>query len=217
MDVPYGFRLGLVSHFYSPLALATVAPNFGNPGEIFRTDFTGDGTVQDPLPGTKFGTFERGVNASGLAGLINGYNNNVAVPPLLRARLLVSNGLMTLQQLQSLGGVAPTLCPPPPTSAAGCANSAGSQVDFGWLRALVLRLAWRHTFKERFSIEPSVGFYNLFNFSNFNLPPNTMNGLLLGSGNGSINGTTRSEMRRSVLATARVFTRSVRNGKSSSA
>jgi len=38
-----------------------------------------------------------------------------------------------------------------------------------------------------------VGFYNLPNFSNFNLPPNTMNGLLLGAGNGSINGTTRSD------------------------
>ena len=67
VDVPYGFRIGLISHFYSPLALAIVAPNSGDPGEIFRSDFTGDGTVQDPLPGTKFGTFERGVNASGLA------------------------------------------------------------------------------------------------------------------------------------------------------
>jgi hypothetical protein len=34
-----------------------------------------------------------------------------------------------------------------------------------------------------------VGFYNLLNFSNFNLPPNTMNGILFGAGNGSINGT----------------------------
>jgi len=42
----------------------------------------------------------------------------------------------------------------------------------------------------RLIIEPSVGFYNLPNFSNFNLPPNTMNGILFGAGNGSINGTT---------------------------
>ena len=54
-----------------------------------------------------------------------------------------------------------------------------------------LKLAWRHTFHDRFTIEPSVGFYNLPNFSNFNLPPNTMNGILFGNGNGSINGTTR--------------------------
>jgi hypothetical protein len=32
-------------------------------------------------------------------------------------------------------------------------------------------LSWAHTFHDRFKIEPSVGFFNLFNFSNFNLPP----------------------------------------------
>jgi hypothetical protein len=56
-----------------------------------------------------------------------------------------------------------------------------------------LKLAWRHTFAEKYTIEPSVGFYNIFNFSNFNLPPNTMNGLLNGSGSGAINGTTRAD------------------------
>jgi len=86
---------------------------------------------------------------------------------------------MTLAQLQALGGVAPTIDLAPP-----------GQVDFSWLRALDLKLSWKHTFSERFTIEPSVGFYNLPNFSNFNLPPNTMNGLLFGSGSGAINGTT---------------------------
>jgi hypothetical protein len=56
---------------------------------------------------------------------------------------------------------------------------------------LDLKLAWQYRVKETVTIEPSVGFYNLFNFSNFNLPPNTMNGILYGAGNGSINGTTR--------------------------
>jgi hypothetical protein len=46
---------------------------------------------------------------------------------------------------------------------------------------------------ERFTIEPSVGFFNLFNFANFNLPPTTMNSLLSGAGSGSINGTTRAD------------------------
>jgi hypothetical protein len=66
-------------------------------------------------------------------------------------------------------------------------------VDFGWLRAMDLKLSWRHSFKERFTVEPSVGFYNLPNFTNFNLPPNTMNGILAGNGNGSINGTTHHD------------------------
>ena len=45
---------------------------------------------------------------------------------------------------------------------------------------------------DRYTIEPSVGIYNLFNFANFNLPPNTMFGLLSGQPQ-SINGTTRSD------------------------
>jgi hypothetical protein len=72
-DVPAGFRIGLISHFYSPLASSIDAANTGSAGEIFRTDFTGDGTIQDPLPGTRFGAFDRSVNAAGLTGLINNY------------------------------------------------------------------------------------------------------------------------------------------------
>jgi len=192
-DVPFGFRIGLIAHFYSPLSSAIVAPNSGAAGEIFRSDFTGDGTFQDPIPGTKFGSFDRDINASTLGTTINNYNQNVANTPTPAGNVLIAHGLMTLSQLQALGGVAQPICPPPPTSAAGCVNSPGSQVDFGWLRAADLKLAWRHTFVERYTIEPSVGFYNLFNFTNFNLPPNTMNGILFGPGSGSINGTTRSD------------------------
>ncbi len=53
VDVPAGFRIGLISHFDSPLASALVVPNTGLDGDIFRTDFTGDGTVQDPASGDK--------------------------------------------------------------------------------------------------------------------------------------------------------------------
>jgi len=196
VDVPMGFRIGLISHFYSPLSSSIDAPNTGSAGQIFISDFTGSGalgTGGTPLPGTKFGAFDRSVNAAGLTQLVNNYNQNVANNPTPAGNLLVTNGLMTVSQLQALGGVAQLVCPPPPTSAPGCVNSAGSQVDFGWLRATDLKLAWRHTIAERFTIEPSVGFYNLFNFANFNLPPNTMNGILFGPGSGSINGTTRAD------------------------
>jgi hypothetical protein len=181
-DVPGGFRFGLISHFYSPLSSAIVAPNSGAPGEIFRSDFTGDGTVQDPLPGTHFGQFDRGTNAAGLTGLINNYNNSVANQATPAGKVLIANNLMTLTDLQGLGGVAQPISTPP-----------AGQVDFGWLRATDIKFAWRRTFRERVSIEPSVGLYNIFNFANYNLPPNTMNGILFGSGNGSINGTTHSD------------------------
>jgi hypothetical protein len=39
---------------------------------------------------------------------------------------------------------------------------------------------------------PTVGFYNLFNYANFDLPQNMLSGLLSG-GVGSINGTVKSQ------------------------
>src|SRR6202043_2048366 len=112
--LPFKFRLGVIGHFYSPLASSIVVPNFGNgPGEIFRTDFTGDGTTGDPVPGTHFGQFDRGINASNINKVINNYNSKVAGQATPAGQVLVSNGLMTLSQLQALGGVAPTLATAP--------------------------------------------------------------------------------------------------------
>ena len=128
------------------------------------------------------GILIRGINAAGLNAVISKYNSaqgNQATPA---GNLLIQNNLMSLADLQALGGVSPMIDAAP-----------AGQVNYTWLRALDLKLAWRHTFKDRVTIEPSVGFYNLPNFSNFNLPPNTMNGILFGAGNGSINGTTKSD------------------------
>jgi hypothetical protein len=181
-DLPLKFRVGLVSHFYSPLSSPVVVPNTGaGAGEIFRTDFTGDGTVGDLMPGTHFGQFDRGTNASSLNTLISNYNSKFGNQPTPAGQVLVANNLMTLTQLQNLGGVAPVI----PTAPA-------NQVNFSWLRSFDLNLGWRYNIKERFTIEPTVYFYNLFNFSNFGLPPNTMSGLLTGSP-GSINGTGKSD------------------------
>ena len=44
-------------------------------------------------------------------------------------------------------------------------------------------------FRERFSVQSSAGFYNLFNFANFDMPANTLNALLTAA-TGQINGTT---------------------------
>jgi Carboxypeptidase regulatory-like domain len=180
-DTVGSFRLGLIMHFDSPLSASIVQPSTGLPGEIFRSDFTGDGTTQDPLPGTHLGQFDRGTNAAGLATLINNFNTNTAGQATPAGQVLISNGLMTLAQLFALNGVIQPIPNPP-----------AGQVNFTWLKTMDLKLSWHHTFKERFTIEPSVGLYNLPNFANFNLPPTTMTGLLFGPGGGSINGTTPS-------------------------
>lgn len=174
-----GFQLGIMSHFYSPLSTTLTVPNTGlGAGEIFRSDFTGDGTTQDPIPGTHVGNFGRGINASSINGVITKYNNTVAGLPTPAGQVLMSNNLMTQTDLVGLGAVAPTLPLAPP-----------DQVDYGWLKTLDATIAWSHAFFERVTIKPSVGFYNLFNFANFDLPTSMMSGLLTG-GAGSVNGTT---------------------------
>jgi len=50
-------------------------------------------------------------------------------------------------------------------------------------------VSWSCKIGEGIAIQPSVGFYNLFNFANFDLPGNALNGLLTGA-SGQINGTT---------------------------
>ena len=49
-----------------------------------------------------------------------------------------------------------------------------------------MKASWVHHFNERLTVEPSVGFYNVANFSNFNQPPGAMTGFL-NEGSGSVN------------------------------
>ena len=166
-DVPGGFRLGIISHFYSPLSMPAVIGSTGALGQIFQTDFTGSGVGSDPMPGTKNGAFERQFGLSGLNAAINNYNQTVAGQATPAGQQLISNGLFTLQQLQTIGAVAPAVSPAP-----------SDQLTFPWLKAFDFRIAWTHRFADRVTVEPSVGFFNVFNFANYNLPPGTVNGWL---------------------------------------
>jgi hypothetical protein len=163
-------------------------------GEIFRTDFTGDGTVQDPIPTTHVGSFDRGIDASNINRVLTNYNNTVALNVTPAGRVLVQNGLFTPAEL----GVGNSLCYYNPTNlpvnslcavAPPVPLAPPGQVNLSWLRALDLKIVWSYKVRERITIQPSAGFYNLFNFANFDLPGNALNGLLTGAP-GQITGTT---------------------------
>ena len=193
-DLPRGLRASTIFHFYSPLSTALIVPNTNaGYGEIFRTDFTGDGTVQDPIPGTNVGSFMRGIDKNNINAVITKYNNTYANQATPAGQVLINSGLFNLGQLQTLQGVAPHVClaPPAADSNPNCTSPSGSggQVNMSWLRAFDLKLSWTHTVREKVTVEPSVGIYNLFNFANFDLPGNALNGLLTNAA-GQINGTT---------------------------
>jgi hypothetical protein len=152
----------VIGHFLSaqPSSLTLNSPGGFATGEIFRTDLTGDGTVGDLINSAggkgKPGTFMRGVSASGLVSAISNFNSNVAGTLTPAGQALVNAKLFTQAQLVSLGAVVPTI--PAPLS-----NNAGNPM----YKDVDTVLTWPIKLKERFTIEPSVGVFNLFNFANF--------------------------------------------------
>lgn len=179
-DLPYAFRLGLISHVKTPLSVSLSLPTAGSPGEIFRTDFTGDGKTGDLLPGTKIGAFGRSVKLDQLGSAITNYNNTYAGKLTPAGQALVDAGLFTAQQLAALGATMPSLRLPP-----------ADQVGIDSLITTDLRLSWTYRpvkGRETFTIEPNVAVYNLFNIANYDPAGATLSGVLNGAP-GSVNGT----------------------------
>ncbi len=182
-DVPFGFRTSWIGHIYSPLAQTLQVPPAGNPGDIFSYDFTGDGSfggagAGDVLPGTNVGAFGRSINAGNINTVINNFNTTFAGQLTPAGQALVSAGLMTAADLKALGGVIQPIPLAPP-----------DQANLGWLKVIDLEISRPTHIGEHVIVEPSVGFYNLFNFANFDPAGSLLlSGVLTGLG-GSVNGT----------------------------
>ena len=158
-DLPWYTRLSLTGHFYSALSRSLTLPQLTSGGEIFATDWVGSGLQSnspgEPLPGTQIGQFQRGTNAGNLQQIINTYNSKYAGTLTPAGNQLVNNAVMTSADMTALGWVMPQL----PSVAPGA-------VDFGWLKDLTLKATWPIKIGERFSVEPSVSMFNIFNFAN---------------------------------------------------
>ncbi len=195
MDLPAGFQIGFAGHFDSPLADNVTLPVSGLKGGIFQTDLTGDGTgdgatannrgVGDLLPGTNLGDFGRKFGVNGLNQLINKFNTTMVGQATPAGQVLISNGLFTLSQLQSLGGVIGGGTPLPVAPAGAIGQT--------WLKTFDLSLNWHYKIKDRVQLQPGVSFFNVFNFSNFDGPAVPFGNILNGQV-GSPNGTTSAQL-----------------------
>jgi hypothetical protein len=155
-----GFNTGIIGHYYSALPTTLYLDSGGNTtGEIFSSDVTGDGTVEDILPGYKAGAFMRSIKPTQLAGVIANYNATAAGRLTPAGQALVSNGIMTAGQLTALGAVTRTIAAPPSNNAGN-----GSLRTFDLTLSRPIKIKW---IGESGSVEPSISAFNLFNLSNF--------------------------------------------------
>ena len=163
----HGPRFSVTSAFASAVPstmrlTSGASPAETSTGEIFRTDLTGDGTVQDLFPTSgnqaagKPGQFMRSVSPSSLSKVINAWNTTQAGSLTPAGQALVGADLFTITQLQQLGGVKPFVALPPP-----------GNVGNGIFRQVSMVLAWPIKLRERFSLEPSIAAYYVFNLVNF--------------------------------------------------
>ena len=177
--ITHGPMLSFGSHFFSPLAQDMRIENQGRSGEIFFSDPLGDGAnINHLLPQTNLGAFNRSVSPGSLNSVISNYNKTVAGTLSPAGQALVSAGLFSQSQLVALGAVMDSL----PLAPAG-------EMGLTWLKTIDLKLAYPIKVRESITLEPSIGFYNAFNFANFNAPGHTLGSVLNGSA-GNINGTT---------------------------
>jgi hypothetical protein len=185
MDLPGATRFALTTHWDTAAPLTLTLPQSGNPGEIFLTDVTGDGTVGDPVPGSNVGSFGRSIKASQLNNFINSYNSTSAGQVTPAGQALVTAGLFTQAQLTSLGAVTPTLALAP-AGEVGVAPIFTFDAHVSWELRLNRVL---HALPERVILEPEVALFNVFNYQNHDPFGSELSGVLNGA-IGSANGTT---------------------------
>jgi len=160
LDSHWGGRLAFIGRIASP---APLLPSMqvisghpqATPGEIFRTDFSGDGTPGDLFPAKLPGPFNT-LSSSTLASEISNYNSSQAGGLTPAGQALVSGGLFTQPQLATLHGNAPYVVVPP-------AGQFSNEI----FKSLDAAISWPLKVGERLTIEPSARFLNVFNFANF--------------------------------------------------
>ena len=159
----YGPKVGAIGHFYSAPPTTLTLDNSNSTGGIFQTDITGDGTLGDIAPGTQVGDYMHRINGKNLGQYIKNFNNQQAGRLTPAGAALVAAGLFTQSQLVSLNAVVQPIATLPQATALN--NPAFRSVDVNF--SYPIRANRLH---EGLSLEPTIAFYNVFNFSNFSAP-----------------------------------------------
>ena len=185
-NLPFGARLAAIGYFASAQPQTLFLPSSNQPGEIFRSDTTGDGSFGgvslngngsgDILPGYNIGAYGLTYSSGALNTIIQNYNGAFAGKLTPAGSALVTTGLFSSTQLTALGATVPTLQLAPP-----------NQFTPRLFKNLDLRFSWPVRFKDRFTVEPQVAAFNIFNFANYDAPGYRLSGVLNGA-SGSING-----------------------------
>jgi hypothetical protein len=179
LNFPWATQVSFATHWNTAIPLTLRLPNSGAPGEIFRTDWTGDGQVGsngigEVLPGTNIGSFGRSIKTGDLTQVIATYNSTMAGTLTPAGQKLVSAGLFSIDQLKQLQAVMPTLATPVPGHI-GMSPFFTFDLHLSWL--LRPNSVWKGA-PETLTIQPEIAVYNLFNFQNFDPAGNTLNGVL---------------------------------------
>lgn len=184
-NLAHGLHVSFASRISSPLPQDLTIPSTDpyGVGEVFLSDVTGDGTINDILPGTNIGSFSRSLNsASGLNGKISAFNSDYAGKLTPAGQALVSAGLMTQSQLVSMGAT-PQSIPTAPAGQVFNDSSIATSLNVGYTINPHFGGAL-----ESFTIQPNISMFNLFNVANFA----GIDGVLGGAG-GEANGTVQGD------------------------
>ena len=173
----YGPQMGIIAHFYTaPPSTLTLEAPLSN-GNIFQSDITGDGTTGDVAPGTVPGGYEHDINGSSLQSYVTNFNATQAGKLTPAGQAVVNSGLITYQQMLAIGGTVQRIADLPQSNALNNPTYRNMDVNLSYPIAL-------KRFREGLTLEPSIAFYNIGNFSNFGGAPTftaVVNGTLTNS------------------------------------
>ena len=170
-----GPQVGIAAHFFSSTPASLTLDNLsGTAGQLFQTDLFGTGnTNQSYSPGQLApeqnpGSYMRSLHGKTLNNYINYFNAKYANTLTPAGQVLVNSGVLSQAQLVALGGVVQPL-----------AQAPANAIERGMLKEIDANVQYEFKlskYREGLSLIPSVAFYNVANFANYDGPSN---GILL--------------------------------------